>query len=317
MFFKMLTKWGIFLTIIISVSSDSWFIYWLMMEINLVLFIPVMNSKKKSSSNSMITYFVIQVFSSTLFFLSSLILETCEFMLFYNLIAISMMIKLAVIPFHFWMISISEMIDYKSLFVLISIQKVIPLFITSKYNFDILFVFVILSSIFGSLLALNTKMIKKILIFSSISHQGWMISLILAKSNFWISYIFIYSFLIFSILNSLNKSMTIQNLFNTKTFFSKMAMISLFLSLGGMPPFLGFFMKIVSILIISKMSKIIMLILIISSIINIYFYMNLATPSLFLNYTKKNFYIIKSEMKSIILNMNLFLVIMLLNFMLL
>nr|YP_010535363.1 NADH dehydrogenase subunit 2 [Amblyomma hebraeum]QLD96933.1 NADH dehydrogenase subunit 2 [Amblyomma hebraeum]QLD96946.1 NADH dehydrogenase subunit 2 [Amblyomma hebraeum]UYB77924.1 NADH dehydrogenase subunit 2 [Amblyomma hebraeum] len=306
--FKNFMKWMLLLTVIISFSSNSWFVYWLMMELNLLMFIPIFNFKKMNNSNCMISYFVIQAFSSTLFFLASLNYSLMNCQLFEFLIMISMMIKLAMIPFHFWLTNMSEMIDFNTLFLILTIQKMIPLFILSLLSMKIMVIFAMISSIFSSLLIFNLKMMKKILIYSSISHQGWMLSLILVKSNFWVIYMMIYSMLIYKILILLKKNNlnSFSNFLEKKNFFHmKITFCMLMLSLGGMPPFMGFIMKLISIFLLMKMSKMLIMILIISSMINIFIYIRMISPNLFLNLMNfKNFKSI-FFLKNFVLNINL------------
>nr|YP_007475015.1 NADH dehydrogenase subunit 2 [Amblyomma cajennense]AFU55264.1 NADH dehydrogenase subunit 2 [Amblyomma cajennense] len=317
MLFKNVMKWLIVMTILISLSSNSWFILWLMMEMNLLIFISILNKKKMNNSNLMVSYFVIQSFSSTIFFWGSLNFLIFQMFLFKMIMNISMLIKLAVVPFHFWLTSLSEMIDFSSLWVILTMQKMIPLIVLYTYNVEIIIMFAAISSIIGSILALNSKTIKKILIFSSISHQGWMISLILMKSNFWLTYLLIYSTLIFKISSSLTKvnfiNMTSLFFINNK-YPGKISIISMMLSLGGMPPFLGFFIKLMSIIILINNFNIIIIILIMSSMINIYFYLRIFTPLLFLNYFSfKNYFKSNYSVKNFILTMNVIFSIFLLN----
>nr|YP_010729987.1 NADH dehydrogenase subunit 2 [Amblyomma patinoi]WEF75001.1 NADH dehydrogenase subunit 2 [Amblyomma patinoi] len=321
MFFKNMMKWLIVMTILISLSSNSWFILWLMMEMNLLMFIPILNFKKMNNSNLMVSYFVIQSFSSTIFFFSSLNFLMFNMEIFKLIMNMSMLIKLASIPFHYWLTSLSEMIDFSSLWIILTLQKFIPFIVLSKFYTQIIILFAALSSIIGSILALNSKTVKKILIFSSISHQGWVISLILMKSNFWLTYMLIYSSLIFKISSSFEKmnSVNISSMFFFKKKYSwNMAIISLMLSLGGMPPFLGFFIKLSSIMILIDNLNMIIIILIVSSMINIYFYLRILTPLLFINqYSFKNYFKKNLLNKNFILNINLIITIFLLNLMIL
>nr|YP_010535389.1 NADH dehydrogenase subunit 2 [Amblyomma mixtum]UYB77950.1 NADH dehydrogenase subunit 2 [Amblyomma mixtum] len=321
MFFKKVMKWLIVMTILISLSTDSWFVLWLMMEMNLLMFIPILNKKKNNNSNLMVSYFIIQSFSSTLFFFSSLNLLIFNMEIFKMIMNISMLIKLASIPFHFWLTSLSEMIDFNSLWIILTLQKFIPLTVLSKFNMEIIILFAALSSIISSILALNSKTVKKILIFSSISHQGWIISLILMKSNFWLTYMLIYSSLIFKISSNFEKmiSFSMSSMFFVyKKYSEKISIISLMLSLGGMPPFLGFFIKLSSIIILINNFNFIIIILIMSSMINIYFYLRILTPLLFINnYNFKNHFKKNHFNKNFILNMNIIISIFLLNLMIL
>nr|WQF69087.1 NADH dehydrogenase subunit 2 [Amblyomma auricularium] len=319
MFFKNFMKWLILLTIMISFSTNSWFIFWLMMEMNLLFFVPIMNTKNKIDSNLMITYFIVQCFSSTLFFMGAMNFIILNMCIFKYIINISMMIKLALIPFHFWLSSISEMIEFQTLFFILTLQKIVPMIVISHFKMSILVFFISISSIIASLLALNSKSFKKILIFSSISHQSWVISMILMESNFWISYMIIYSFLILKITNlclKLKFNFMSNFYFKNKSLPSKVSVIFLMLSLGGMPPFMGFFMKLISITILIQTMNLLLIILIISSIMNIFIYMQMITPILFNNFFSiKNNFNKSMFFKNLFTNLNLILSIFLLNMM--
>nr|YP_044778.1 NADH dehydrogenase subunit 2 [Amblyomma triguttatum]BAD24951.1 NADH dehydrogenase subunit 2 [Amblyomma triguttatum] len=317
--FNILMKWLILMTIMISMSVNSWFIFWMMMEMNLMFFIPILNKQKMTNSNSMITYFVIQSFSSTIFIMMAILNFITYFYMFKILMIISIMIKLAIIPFHFWLISISEMIEFNSLFFILSLQKFIPLFILSKFNSQFMIMFALASAILGSLSAMNSKMLKKMLIFSSISHQGWMIMLIMMKSNFWISYLLIYSIMIYKVtsLMKMFKFNYISEFFNyNKNSLSKISLIMMMMSLSGMPPFMGFTLKIISIIILLTYFNFSIIILILSSMLNIYFYLNSIQSFFLLNLIKFKKMIMKTYMfKNMILNFNIFMIIFLFNLM--
>uniref|UniRef100_A0AAT9FF00 NADH-ubiquinone oxidoreductase chain 2 n=1 Tax=Haemaphysalis megaspinosa TaxID=1155002 RepID=A0AAT9FF00_9ACAR len=302
MFFKILMKWMIMITILISISSNHWFIYWIMMEMNMMMFIPIMKQNKLENCNSMITYFIVQSFSSILFFMSSSMISMNYSYFMEILINISILIKLAMIPFHFWLISISEMLDYNSLLIILTIQKIIPLFILFKMKTEISLFISILSLVLSSVMIFNFKMLKKILIFSSISHLSWMIILMTISSNFWISYMIIYFLMINSIVNFLkkNKITTISEMTSNKISINeKISIIISIMSLGGMPPFVGFMIKFIAIMLIIKYSIIVMMILIMSSLINIYIYIRMITPALLtFNKTEFNFNFFKIEINS-------------------
>nr|YP_010983062.1 NADH dehydrogenase subunit 2 [Rhipicephalus pumilio]WOH23046.1 NADH dehydrogenase subunit 2 [Rhipicephalus pumilio] len=317
MFFKKMMIWIISITILTSLSSNSWFIFWLMMEINMMSFIPIINNFKLKNYNAMITYFIIQSFSSSLFFISSFQYSLFNSEFFFGLINISVLIKLGVIPFHFWLISISEFLTFYSLFILLTIQKIIPLLIIEKFMNLVMMPLYVLSSLMASIMAMKYKLMKKILIFSSISHQGWILCLIAKKMNFWISYLMMYSIIIYTIINNC-KTINFNELSNVTI--SKMSlkmknsMIMSMMSLAGMPPFLGFFMKIMAIFLLMKMNLVLMFILILSSLVNLFFYLRILTPLFFINMksltwnihiTKSNFFI-KINLMLLVIMINIF-----------
>nr|YP_010535441.1 NADH dehydrogenase subunit 2 [Ixodes rubicundus]UYB78119.1 NADH dehydrogenase subunit 2 [Ixodes rubicundus] len=283
---KMIFYWVLLISILLAFSSSLWFSLWISLEINMMIFIPLMNSKNFLSSNSMLYYYIVQSLASSLFFFSSLMYSIYYYILFYYIIMISIMIKLAAAPFHIWFPQISEGLSFFSFFILSTIQKMIPLFIISSINNYFLILFIIFSSIMGSLGGLNQMSLKKILAFSSISHLSWILSLIMINQNYWFLYFIMYMLILMKIIyffqkNNLNMIMSLN--FMKTNFFKKMNLFSLFLSLGGMPPFLGFFMKWVSILFILNKMSLILMILIMSSLINLFFYIRILFP-LMLNF---------------------------------
>nr|YP_010329453.1 NADH dehydrogenase subunit 2 [Haemaphysalis mageshimaensis]UNO53988.1 NADH dehydrogenase subunit 2 [Haemaphysalis mageshimaensis] len=319
MFFKSLMKWMIMLTIIISISSNNWFIFWIMMEMNMMMFIPIMKQNKMQNCNSMISYFIVQSFSSIMFFMGSSIMMTNYLIINETLINVSLMIKLAMIPFHSWLISISETLDYNSFSIILTIQKLIPLFILSFMKSGITFIISILSLIMSSIMIFNLKLFKKILIFSSISHLSWMIIIMFSSSSFWLFYMTIYMFMIFSICKIFKKTNinSLQDLMKPKIMNNdKISIIILMMSLGGLPPFFGFMIKFLAIIIIIKYSIISIIILILSSLINIFIYLQMVTPILLiyknLNYSL-NFYKVYNNL---ILSMVVIMTFVLINMML-
>nr|YP_010121530.1 NADH dehydrogenase subunit 2 [Hyalomma marginatum]QRE78546.1 NADH dehydrogenase subunit 2 [Hyalomma marginatum]QRE78559.1 NADH dehydrogenase subunit 2 [Hyalomma marginatum]QRE78572.1 NADH dehydrogenase subunit 2 [Hyalomma marginatum]QRF92771.1 NADH dehydrogenase subunit 2 [Hyalomma marginatum]QRF92788.1 NADH dehydrogenase subunit 2 [Hyalomma marginatum] len=316
MFFKSIMLWILTITIMMTISSNFWFIYWLMMEINLMAFIPIMNNYKLKNYLSIITYFIVQSFSSTLFFFSSSFFMLNNTLLFINILNIAILIKLAIIPFHYWILLMSESLDFFSLFILLTMQKMIPLLIIEKFMTKLALYLVIFSTIFSSMLMMKLKLFKKILILSSISHLGWILTMIFYKINFWISYLFIYAL----IINSLVKTCQIFNIYSiNKMMMMKMSykiklhLVSNMMSLGGMPPFMGFFIKTFSILILMKYTIIFIFILIISSLINLFIYIRFVSSFFFLSIknTKNLFFIF--NFKKFFFKINLIMLIFMLN----
>nr|NP_008497.1 NADH dehydrogenase subunit 2 [Ixodes hexagonus]AAD05504.1 NADH dehydrogenase 2 [Ixodes hexagonus] len=305
----MIFMWILTISILMALSSSFWFALWMSLEINMMIFIPITNSKNFLSSNSMVLYYIIQSLASSLFFFSSLMSTISMTMTFNLIIMITMLIKLAAAPFHSWFPQISEGMNFSSFFILSSFQKIIPLYILSFINNHMLIPFIILSSMVGSLGGLSQTSFKKILAFSSISHPSWIMCLIMINQNFWLVYFSIYTIILIMIITWLknNNSPLIINSNSMKlSFFNKILLFSFFLSLGGLPPFLGFLAKWVAIILISKKLPLVLLVLIISSLLNLFFYMRtlfpmilnlntlMKTPSLIHSYQSLFLFIINS-----------------------
>jgi NADH:ubiquinone oxidoreductase subunit 2 (subunit N) len=115
--------------------------------------------------------------------------------------------------------------------------------------------------------------------------MGWIIALIyrnLPLST--ILYFTIYSLLIrpiFFILYKINRKTLAQlNSSSNKYKLQFIVIPVIFLSLGGLPPLTGFFPKWLTIYLISPESFLLLIFLIIGSLINLYFYLNIVFSSI-------------------------------------
>nr|ASY98470.1 NADH dehydrogenase subunit 2 [Tarachomantis alaotrana] len=280
---------------LISLCANSWMGAWMGLEINLLSFIPLLSSNKNMYSNeASLKYFLIQaIASSTLLFL--ILLKTNIQEMFYitklstwnNLMMLPLMMKIAASPFYWWLPSVMEGLSWMNCFILLSIQKIAPLMLISYMLTNNYFIqFIIISSAFiGAIGGLNQISLRKILSFSSINHIGWMLSTMMMGSNVWLLYFTIYTINIISIISMtamINLSYISQtfNSMNNKKIV-KFTLFIAMLSLGGLPPFLGFFPKWIA---IQFMAQNLMIftstILISSSLLTLFYYMRMIYTTL-------------------------------------
>nr|YP_010535493.1 NADH dehydrogenase subunit 2 [Alectorobius cerradoensis]UYB78236.1 NADH dehydrogenase subunit 2 [Alectorobius cerradoensis]UYB78249.1 NADH dehydrogenase subunit 2 [Alectorobius cerradoensis] len=283
MFSYFLLIWFLFVSITMSFSSSSLFFLWLCLEINMMSFIPLMFSKNLITMNSIMMYFLIQSSASSIyiFSISTYLINLMAIPYLTNLINISMLIKLGAAPFHMWFPQVSEGLSLNILLILLTIQKMIPLYILSLFKNNFMLIPIMLSASVGSMGGFNQFSIRKILAFSSIAHLAWIMVLQLLESNFWLVYLTLYS-TIMTMLIMLINPFAINNLnFSKKTNLnSSLLLILMLLSLGGMPPTLGFVMKWMTLKIVMNYMMILTIPLILSSIINLFFYLRLAYNSM-------------------------------------
>nr|YP_010535662.1 NADH dehydrogenase subunit 2 [Alectorobius rietcorreai]UYB78561.1 NADH dehydrogenase subunit 2 [Alectorobius rietcorreai] len=278
--------WFLMSSIMMAFSTSSLFFLWICLEINMMSFIPLMYSKNMISMNSIVMYFLIQSTASSIYIFSTMLLffNTILMNYFMIFIMITMLIKLGAAPFHIWFPQISEGLTFNSLSILLTFQKMIPSYIISLFQNNSLIPFIILSAMIGSFGGFNQSSLRKILAFSSISHLSWILSLTLTASNFWLIYLVIYSTIIIITINmigifSINFLNSEKIKWNEINFF----LIIMLLTLGGMPPTIGFFMKWMSLKIIFNNIAIITIPLILSSLINLFFYMRLSYTAILKN----------------------------------
>lgn len=194
----------------------------------------------------------------------------------------SIIIKLGAAPLHFWFPNIIDGLNWTNCLIIMTWQKLTPLTIISycnKTNFIIFFI--VISSIIGALGGLNQSTLRKILAFSSINHIRWILSALIFNNLRWIYYFLFYFIINFSIV-SIFKLFNLFNinqiyLFNSKKHpLLKFCFFFNFLSLGGLPPFLGFLPKWIIIENLIGIKNIfILIILIIFTIITLFFYIRL------------------------------------------
>ena len=174
--------------------------------------------------------------------------------------------------------------------ILITWQKIAPLILISYIIFKPLIITsIILSTIIGALGGLNQTSLRKLIAYSSINHLGWILASIYYSTSLWITYIIFYTFLTFSIifLFYIFKISHINQLFSLFLYSKSLKFLRIFnlLSLGGLPPFLGFFPKWIVIQAITLNNQLFLLtIILIITLITLYFYIRLCYRSLILNY---------------------------------
>jgi len=271
---------------IITISSSNWLSIWIGLELNLFSIIPILNFKISIYSiESTIKYFLIQAFASIIL-LIFLINKSLFFIIQINIIIIiPLLIKLRLIPFHLWLPSIIEGLNWISCFLLITWQKIAPIIIISYLNLNKTIIFIITIISLNNLFGINQNSIRKILAISSINNSSWILIAIIINEILWLNYFLIYSILNFLIIYILWKYKI--NYINQLKFFNfnlifKLNLLILIFSIIGLPPILGFLIKWILIKILIYNNIIIILNLLISlTILNLYFYLKLTYFILF------------------------------------
>jgi NADH-ubiquinone oxidoreductase chain 2 len=197
-------------------------------------------------------------------------------------------------PFHFWFPNVIEGLNWINNFILITWQKIAPIIVLSFCLSYYLTLFCVILSVFiGAISGLNQTSLRKLMAFSSINHLGWIVRNIINNENLFIIYYLFYRYLSFSIIyifynfNIFNLSQ-IFNL-KIKTKIQKFIVRIPLLSLGGLPPFLGFFPKWISIeLLILINFYFLIFILINFTLITLYFYIRIIYSSLLITYNTSN-----------------------------
>nr|AII02291.1 NADH dehydrogenase subunit 2 [Perimede sp. MJT-2014] len=294
---KMFFLFILFFSTLISISSNSWLGCWMGLEINLMSFIPLIsNSKNLLISEASLKYFLVQSIASinflffiilNLFFMKNF--EINNFILI--MINSSLFLKMGATPFHFWFPNIIEGLSWFNCFILMTWQKITPMILLSYYfHKNFLILIMIMNVIIGALGGINQTSIRKLMAFSSINNLGWMLSSLMISENFWFFYFSFYTFLV-SIMcflfNLMNLYFINQLFFNNLNSMIKLSLMINLLSLGGLPPFIGFLPKWIIINFLIKNNLFFLtLIFIFCSLIMLFFYIRIFYSSFLFNYLK-------------------------------
>nr|QLY90006.1 NADH dehydrogenase subunit 2 [Spelobia clunipes] len=286
----------------ITVSSNSWLGAWMGLEINLLSFIPLMSDNNNlMSTEASLKYFLTQALASAvlLFAIILFLLENNILMNINNnysmmIILSSLLLKSGTAPFHFWFPNVMEGLSWVNSLILMTWQKIAPLMLISYLNIKpIILTCAVISIIVGSLGGLNQTSLRKLMSFSSINHLGWMLSAIYTSEMLWLMYFLFYSFLSFCLIFMFNnfKLYHINQLFSLffKSKIMKFSMLLNLLSLGGLPPFLGFLPKWMVIQsVIMNNQLFLMTVLTVMTLVTLYFYLRLCYSAFMLNYYEMN-----------------------------
>nr|YP_007317364.1 NADH dehydrogenase subunit 2 [Upogebia pusilla]AGA56141.1 NADH dehydrogenase subunit 2 [Upogebia pusilla] len=287
------------LGVLISISSPTWLTAWIGLELNLLSFIPIITMKNNSfSSEASLKYFLIQALGSATIIASAslMLLSSLNMNL---LIETSLLLKMGAAPFHFWFPQVMEGLDWLSAIILMTIQKIAPMVLISytlmnSFNQNYLMIFALLSSLIGAIGGINQTMLRKILAFSSINHMSWMLLSMSFSELYWSYYFILYCFISSSIalLFLIQQAFHVSHLssYSLNPLLKIIALISL-LSLGGLPPFIGFFPKwlIIQQLVV-ELQYIPLVIMLLATLVTLYFYLRISISSLTLHSLKPAWY---------------------------
>nr|AID22242.1 NADH dehydrogenase subunit 2 [Pseudostegana silvana] len=285
----------------VTVTSNSWLSAWMGLEINLLSFIPLMSdSNNIMPAEASLKYFLTQALASTVLLFSIILMMLKNIIIELNYSYISMMtlssllMKSGAAPFHFWFPNMMEGMTWMNSLILMTWQKIAPLMLITHVNMNFLLkTSIILSVIVGAWGGMNQTSLRKLMAFSSINHLGWMLMSLNISEMYLMIYFLFYSFLSISIILMFNTfkmfhfNQMFSLFFNSKTM--KFLLFMNFLSLGGLPPFLGFLPKwlVIQQLVINN-NLFLLFISILSTLITLFFYLRICYSAFMLNFYENN-----------------------------
>nr|YP_010034062.1 NADH dehydrogenase subunit 2 [Colobopsis nipponica]QOW83441.1 NADH dehydrogenase subunit 2 [Colobopsis nipponica] len=286
LFLKIFLILNLTLFSIYSLFINDLMMMWFFMEINNFMYICLL-CLKIFNKKMIFLYFLIQT-SSSLIMIFTIMLNFYffEFLYFKLILMTALSMKLGIPPFHMWMPLISKFMNWDSLLILLSIQKLTPLYMISTLEipYFIMFLLIMMASYLSTFKMMNLLNFKLIITFSSINQTSWMLLLMLFKNLFWLFYFILYSSILSMIhITFLYLKFSSNFMINISNYNIQLMMISLFFNLSGLPPFSFFFMKWMSMYMFLFNSNhfLIFILMLLNSFILIYIYLNISLHLMF------------------------------------
>nr|ABY48683.1 NADH dehydrogenase subunit 2 [Xantusia vigilis] len=246
---------------IITMTSQSWILAWVGLEINTLAILPIISKPHHPRATEALTkYFLTQTAASTMILFAStlnawhsgqwnimqLTTEPAS-----TVLTLALTMKLGLAPVHFWLPEVMQGSTIMTAMILTTWQKLAPMtiLIMTHQNLPttILLTIGIISSLWGGWAGLNQTQLRKILAYSSIAHLGWIYVALSMDETITILTLLIYILLTSLIFLSMNTShsKTMKDMATTWTLSPTLTtfMLLTLLSLGGLPPLTGFLPK--------------------------------------------------------------------------
>nr|QWM94249.1 NADH dehydrogenase subunit 2 [Sisyra aurorae] len=304
---------------LLSISSNTWLGAWMGLEMNLLAFIPIINNSKNTMfTEASLKYFLVQALASSILLFSILtqfININTEFYFFTEtpiiiLMISSLLMKVGAAPMHFWFPSVIEGMNWNNSLILLIWQKIAPMMLISyMINIKFLMVIIMITTFIGAIGGFNQNSMRKILAYSSINHMGWMFSGMMISNYYWMMYFIIYSIISISIIFLLkmfnifymNQTFLMMNSFPILKF----VIFSNLLSLGGLPPFLGFLPKWMIIQNLINKNLWIIMFMMMMTLITLFYYIRITYSAFMMNYNELKWNMLNKQflpMKIIFMN---------------
>nr|AAO43457.1 NADH dehydrogenase subunit 2 [Mystacina tuberculata] len=279
----------------IVMTSSHWLLIWIGFEMNMLAIIPIlMKNYNPRSMEASTKYFLTQATASMLLMLAVIInlLYSGQWTITKMInptasiiMTLALAMKLGLAPFHFWMPEVTQGISLSSGLILLTWQKLAPLsvlyLISPSINMNMLLLMALASVAIGGWGGLNQTQLRKIMAYSSIGHMGWMTAILIYNPTMTLLNLSLYiamtlsTFMLF-ITTASTTTLSLSHMWNKMPLITTI-ILTLMLSLGGLPPLTGFMPKWMIIQELTKNQSIIIpTIMAITALLNLFFYMRLT-----------------------------------------
>ena len=284
----------VFTGTIIVLLSSNWFFIWLGLEINTLAFLPLLiSTHHPRAAEATIKYFLIQALASAILLFAGLLqayhlnswsTNSHILVLTALLIIFAVCLKMAIAPCHWWLPDVLQGIPFRIGLILSTWQKIAPfavLLTILPQPTWILLPLGVLSALIGGWGGLNQTHLRKLLAYSSIAHLGWILVVLPFSQYLGILTLLLYFvitrtlFIAFHFLNTTNLA-DLSNRLNMAPWLTTLTLFTT-LSLGGLPPLLGFLRKWLILQELSLNSHLLIAsLLVIARLIRLFFYLRIS-----------------------------------------
>lgn len=270
---------------------------WLGVEVTSLMLISLVRAPQKSQNQSRCQYYIIQsppsliLFAWAIMSCGSVTRELVRFLVNLMLI-VAIMTKLGLFPFHFWVVSVVGGLGPFGCFWLLGPHKALRFWVLSGLPLNWEKVMVILSvslrftRLIGAFGGLGRVKLSKILAHSSLVESGWIGCIALVGGQYVLAYTVLYRLVLGFTIAAFKK----RGVFNASMIRCgvkglpdwvnwRLCRLSM-LSLRGFPPFFGFGLKLWGSLASIKAFPLLLVVLMLSSGVSIYFYSRAFLSSL-------------------------------------
>nr|AAN39199.1 NADH dehydrogenase subunit 2 [Anatolichthys anatoliae anatoliae] len=278
----------------LTFASSHWLLAWMGLEINTLAIIPLMTQNHHPRAVEAATkYFLTQAAAAAVLLFASIsnawmtgqwdILQM-NHPLPTTLITLALALKIGLAPLHSWMPEVLQGLDLTTGLILSTWQKLAPFCLLLQFQpagHDILLVLGVLSTLIGGWGGLNQTQLRKILAYSSIAHLGWMILVLQFSPSLGLLTLLTYFIMTFSLFLAFKTNHS-TNINTLSTSWAKAPALTsvlplILLSLGGLPPLTGFFLKWMILLELTKQQLMFTATLAaLSALLGLYFYLRLS-----------------------------------------
>ena len=237
----------IFLSTLTAFSLQRGLSLWIILEVNFLSFVGLLRVSPVARANRSLNYFLVQALGRRIMLIRLILLLRNFNSLYDALFFYALIMKLGGAPFHNWYLTLIQKLSWNFIWLLACWQKIIPLIIVSLSLSSQLSFITWATVLVGGLGTIKQSSVKKIFAFSSIFTLGWILAAILIAKLCWWSFFWGYALGLGSFVICISRTWP-MNTKNERAHYRLPFMILLFiilLTITGIPPFLGFFLKLV------------------------------------------------------------------------